>query len=78
VAGGAGVILSDSLSGGGLFEDAYLNYLTGWVELNLPAFSVFLQSQAKYTLGIGQNLLQRQTMTVLGVPPITLGVLFKW
>ena len=78
VAGGVGVILSDSLSGGGLFEDAYLNYLTGWVELNLPAFSVFLQSQAKYTLGIGQNLLQRQTMTVLGVPPITLGVLFKW
>ncbi len=63
-----------------VFFDPYVEIASLWMEANLPWFSITLRSDVKYTLG-GQspNLLGQGVMLWAGIlPPISLGVLFKW
>ena len=81
VSAGAGAIFSwipsTSLP---VFFDPYVDLVSLWIETNLPWFSLTLRSDLKYALG-GQtpNLLGEGLVFSGGfLPPISLGVLFKW
>jgi hypothetical protein len=63
-----------------VFFDPYVDIASLWVEASLPWFSLTLRSDVKYTLG-GQapNLLGQGVILWAGfLPPISLGVLFRW
>jgi hypothetical protein len=81
VSSGAGAIFSwvqsTSLP---VFFDPYVDFVSLWIETNLPWFSLTLRSDLKYSLG-GQapNLLGEGLVLWAGfLPPICLGVLFRW
>ena len=81
VSAGAGAIFSwvqsTSLP---VFFDPYVDFVSLWIETNLPWFSLTLRSDLKYSLG-GQspNLLGEGLVLWAGfLPPISLGVLFRW
>ncbi len=58
------------------FVDLYLNASNVWIEWNTREWILFLQAEARYTLGIGKNLLGAVWM---GDGPLaTLGVVRKW
>ena len=81
VSAGAGAIFSwvqaTSLP---VFFDPYVDIASLWMEANLPWFSITLRSDLKYALGgPAPNLLGQGVILWAGVlPPISLGVLFKW
>lgn len=63
-----------------VFFDPYVDIANLWIELNISWFSISLRSDLKYSLG-GQapNLLGQGVILWGGfLPPISLGVLFKW
>lgn len=63
-----------------VFFDPYVDLVSLWVETNLPWVTLTLRSDLKYSLG-GQapNLLGEGLLLWGGfLPPITLGVLFRW
>ena len=81
VSAGAGTIFSwvhsTSLP---VFFDPYVDIASLWLETSLPWFAITLRSDLKYTLG-GQtpNLLGQGVILLAGfLPPVSLGVLFKW
>ena len=76
---GIGAIFSiQGQPGATMFTDFYLNPLSWAVEAKLWGVTMFLRQEYKYTLGVGDNLLGRNLMTVSGtMPPLTLGVLFR-
>jgi hypothetical protein len=77
---GAGVILTwFTVPDQGVYGDWYLNLINAALELNYRRFLVYLRGEAKYTLGIGRNLLGRGMMSISrGPSPITLGFMWKW
>jgi hypothetical protein len=63
-----------------VYFDPYVDIANLWIELNLPWVSISLRSDLKYALG-GQapNLLGQGVILWAGfLPPLSLGVLFKW
>jgi hypothetical protein len=63
-----------------LFIDPYLDLFSYWIEWNFPSLSLFLRVDMKYALGgAGPNLLGIGMITWGGwIPPIGLGVAFRW
>ncbi len=63
-----------------VFFDPYVDIASLWIETNLPWFSITLRSDLKYALGgQGPNLLGEGLILWAGfLPPISLGVLFRW
>ncbi len=77
---GAGVILSwFTIPDQGLYGDWYLNLLNASLELNYRRFLIYLRGEAKYTVGMGRNLLGKGMLSVDNGPsPITVGFMWKW
>ena len=77
---GAGVILTwFTIPDQGLYGDWYLNLINASLELNYRRFLIYLRGEAKYTLGIGRNLLGSGMLSIgNGPPPITVGFMWKW
>ncbi len=63
-----------------VFFDPYVDIINLWVELNLPWVSLSLRSDLRYALGgPSPNLLGQGVILWAGfLPPISLGVVFKW
>jgi hypothetical protein len=81
VSAGTGAILSWSPAPGvPVFFDPYMDIVNLWIELNLQQFSISLRSDLKYALGgPTPNLLGQGLILWAGfLPPISLGVTFKW
>jgi hypothetical protein len=58
--------------------DFYLNVINWWLETNILGPVIFLRQEWKFTLGVGTNYLGMQWMTAANLPPMTLGVMFRW
>ena len=60
------------------YADLYLDIINWWVETKVLGPVIFLRQEWKFTVGEGSNLLGRQWMKVGEIPPMTLGVMFRW
>ena len=79
ISAGAGMVTT--ISGGGVLPpgaDLYLNVINWWVETKILGPVIFLRQEWKFTVGLGRNYLGTQWMTVTNIPPMTLGVMFRW
>jgi hypothetical protein len=79
-AGGGAIFSWTHAADAPVFFDPYVDIASLWCELNLPWVSISLRSDLKYAVG-GQspNLLGQGVILWGGfLPPISLGVLFKW
>jgi hypothetical protein len=80
VSTGVGSIFSFPTAGsaGGAYDDLYLNVLNWWLETRALGPIIFLRQEWKFAAGIGDSALSTGLITVGNIPPVTLGVLFKW
>jgi hypothetical protein len=81
ISAGTGAIFSWSQAlGMPVFFDPYMDIVNLWIELNLPWVSISLRSDLKYAIGgPSPNLLGQGLILWAGtIPPISLGVTFKW
>jgi hypothetical protein len=79
ISSGAGMVIT--MSGGGVLPpavDLYLNVMSWWIETSLLGPVIFLRQELKFALGVGYNYLGTQWITAAGLPPMTLGVMFRW
>jgi hypothetical protein len=79
ISSGAGMIVT--ISGAGVLPpavDLYLNVMSWWIETSLLGPVIFLRQELKFALGAGYNYLGTQWITPAGLPPMTLGVMFRW
>lgn len=75
---GAGVVLSVLTTPGfPPYDDFYLDVLNWWLEAGFPGTTFYVRQEFKYALGAGTNLLGQGWM-IHDVPPVTVGVLFRW
>jgi hypothetical protein len=58
--------------------DFYIDVINWWIETDLLGPVIFLRQEWKFTLGVGYNYLGTQWMTAANLPPMTLGVMFRW
>jgi hypothetical protein len=81
VSAGIGAIFSwIPVTGTPVFFDPYVDIASLWVELSFPRVSISLRSDLRYAMG-GQtpNLLGQGVILWAGfLPPISLGVMYKW
>ena len=79
VSAGAGSILT-LMTGpaGATYADLYWDVLNWWIETRVLGPIIFLRQEWKFTLGTSSGLLGNQLLNVANVPPVTLGVMFRW
>ena len=79
VSTGAGFTLSilTGVAGAG-YADLYLNVINWWLETKVLGPVIFLRQEWKFTIGEGPNLLGKQWMMAGDIPPMTIGVMFRW
>jgi hypothetical protein len=79
VSTGAGAILS-YLTGpaSSSYTDLYLDVFNWWLETRVLGPVIFLRQEWKFTTGGGSSLLGTGWMMIGNVPPVTLGVMFRW
>ncbi len=78
ISAGIGGIFSFLTAGAAApYTDFYINPINIWLELNLRDISIFLRSEMKCVLGIGNDALGLTVLSADNVPPLTLGVMLK-
>ncbi len=61
------------------YAEVYLDVFNWWVETRILGPIIFLRQEWKFTTGGGSSILGKQWMMVAGtIPPMTLGVMFRW
>jgi hypothetical protein len=79
ISGGAGVIATIPVSPAlRPAADWYLNVINWWLETNFLGPVIFLRQEWKFTLGAGDNYLGTNWIMPAHIPPMTLGVMFRW
>ena len=77
----SGVGMVATVPGSGVLPagaDFYLNVINWWLETDILGPVIFLRQEWKFTVGWGNNYLGTQWMMAANLPPMTLGVMFRW